>query len=162
MKQQLSNLLPGLRRFAFSLTGNMADADDLVQMTLEKALKQEAMSDIELQKWTFRVCRNQWIDEYRSHKVRQQATQKPELQQPQINEEQQQLDALTLQKVGRAMQHLNSEQRSVISLVAVQGMAYKDVAQTLDVPVGTVMSRLARARTQLAALLGLSSEGATQ
>lgn len=150
MKNQLTTLLPMLRRFAFSLTGSVADADDIVQITIEKILSRGMPEDVELSKWAFKVCRNVWIDEYRARKVRLAATQNPELQEEAFTDNEENIAAKeTLAQVNIAMQTLPNDQRSILSLVAVQGLSYKEVAETLDVPVGTVMSRLSRARTSL-------------
>ncbi|WP_158966186.1 RNA polymerase sigma factor [Paraglaciecola sp. L3A3] len=150
MNESFENIIPMLRRFAYSLTGNTADADDLVQITFEKILSKGMPEDVETIKWAFKVCRNVWIDEYRSRKVRQNATQAPELQeQVTVDSSQQQQSKQMLAKVSTAMDTLPQDQRSILSLVALQGMSYKDVATTLEVPVGTVMSRLSRARSSL-------------
>lgn len=82
MTNTLTSLLPALRRFAFSLTGNQADADDVVQITIEKLLVKGIPDDIEPLKWAFKVCRNVWIDEYRSQKVRLKTVQNTDLQEP--------------------------------------------------------------------------------
>ena len=122
MNETIKTLLPMLRRFAYSLTGSKADADDVVQITIEKLLVKGIPDDVEPAKWAFKICRNVWIDEYRSRKVRQNTAQ---------------ADVLP------------EEQRAIVSLVAVQGMAYKEVAHTLDIPIGSVMSKLSRARSTL-------------
>ncbi|WP_231759101.1 MULTISPECIES: RNA polymerase sigma factor [Microbulbifer] len=150
LTSQLPELLPGLRRFAFSLTGSMADADDLLQSTVERLLDRRVPEDVALAKWAFRVCRNLWIDEYRARKVRQQAAEQPELSEGQIVDgERAVAGEMELERVNRAMHQLPDEQRSILSLVALQGLSYKDVAATLEIPIGTVMSRLARARAAL-------------
>jgi RNA polymerase sigma-70 factor (ECF subfamily) len=150
MKQELTQMLPMIRRFAYSLTGNMPDADDLVQNTIERVLTRSLPEDVNLTKWVFRVCRNIWIDEYRARKVRQDAVEKPELQQNQIIDGDSIVtNQLTLEKVNQAMDALPDDQRSILSLVAMQGMSYKETAETLSIPIGTVMSRLARARSSV-------------
>lgn len=151
MHQDLTELLPALRRFAYSLTGQMADADDLLQSTVEKLLSKPAPADVPLAKWAFRVCRNQWIDDYRAQKVRQTAAQSPELTEGQVVDGAHAVEQeMTLARVNRAMDALPSDQRSILSLVCLQGMPYKDVAEILSILIGTVMSRLARARAALA------------
>jgi RNA polymerase sigma-70 factor (ECF subfamily) len=150
MNKTIENILPMLRRFAYSLTGNAADADDLVQTTLEKLLTKGVPAEVDVTKWAFKVCRNVWIDEFRARKVRQNAALKPELQEPQSVDEQQVLDSKEmLAHVNVAMSTLPDEQRAILSLVAVQGMSYKEVAFSMEIPVGTVMSRLSRARSAL-------------
>ena len=147
-----------IRRFAYSLTGNHHDADDLLQNTIERLLTKGVPDNVELNKWMFRVCRNLWIDEYRSRKVRKTASELPELTENQIiNEEQQQVDKMSLQKVNSAMDVLPQDQRSILSLVAIQGMSYKEVSETLEIPIGTVMSRLSRARISLSQCLNNST-----
>lgn len=147
MKQQLEPIIPMIRRFAYSLTGNQYDADDLLQSTLERLLTKELPKDVNLTKWAFRVCRNLWIDEYRSQKVRQEATQKPELQlQDIVDGEKTMTNQLTIQQVQKALAQLPEDQKSILTLIAVEDLSYREVADLLDIPVGTVMSRLSRAR----------------
>ena len=153
--EQIKAMLPVLRRFAYSLTGSMADADDLLQNTVEKLLTKPVPDDVELLAWSYRICRNLWIDEYRANKVRQAAVHNPELQQAEVDATAQITSDITLKQVESAMATLPDDQREVLSLVAVQGMSYQDTANVLSVPSGTVMSRLARARSKLAQILFL-------
>jgi RNA polymerase sigma factor (sigma-70 family) len=154
------NIIPMLRRFAYSLTGSSADADDLVQATFEKILKKGIPENVEAVKWAFKVCRNVWIDEYRSQKVRQKATQAPELQEQTIDLQVAPHESKErLVKVNTAMGALPDDQRSILSLVALRGMSYKDVAIISGIPVGTVMSRLSRARTSLLDMLDDQTAG---
>lgn len=158
MREELTELLPRIRRFAYSLTGSMDDADDLLQGTVERVLTRNIPPDVELIKWVFRVCRNLWIDEYRAGKVRQRAVSEPNLQDQQtLDGEQAMHSEIELEQVNKAMQTLPEDQRAILSLVAIQGMAYKEVAGILEIPIGTVMSRLSRARTTLAANLQLAN-----
>lgn len=150
MKNELTTLVPMIRRFAYSLTGSMADADDLLQNTVERILKRGVPENVDLTKWAFRVCRNLWIDEYRSRKVRQDAAGQPELSEGQVVDGDRAIAGeMELERVNRAMDQLPDDQRSILSLVAIQGMSYREVAATLEIPKGTVMSRLARARAAL-------------
>ncbi|KAF7778005.1 RNA polymerase sigma-70 factor, ECF subfamily [Pseudoalteromonas marina] len=150
MNETLKTLLPMLRRFAYSLTGSKADADDVVQITIEKLLVKGIPDDVEPAKWAFKICRNVWIDEYRSRKVRQNTAQADILPEPITSNEHQTLEnKQMLKNVNTALGQLPEEQRAIVSLVAVQGMAYKDVAHTLDIPIGSVMSKLSRARCTL-------------
>jgi len=162
MKEQLATLLPAIRRFAYSLTGSPEDADDLLQNTLLRVLDRPVPEDVELIKWCFRICRNLWIDEYRSRKVRQTAANDPELIDSQVTDGTTAIiDSIRLDEVNRAMERLPEQQRAIICLVALEGMSYKDVAQTLEIPLGTVMSRLARARVSLSQQLELATVGKT-
>lgn len=154
MQQEITELLPSLRRFAYSLTGSMADADDLLQNTVERILARNMPSDVDLTKWAFRICRNVWIDECRARKVRRDATENPELSEGQVTDgEHQTTKEIEWSRVDSAMSRLPEDQRQIISLVAIQGMPYKMVAEILEVPKGTVMSRLARARAALSEAL---------
>ncbi|WP_373188116.1 RNA polymerase sigma factor [Halopseudomonas sp.] len=154
MHQQLKQLIPGLRRFAYSLTGTVADADDLLQSTVEKLLLRAPPEEVELNRWAFRLCRNLWIDECRSRKVRYEAAQRPELTDGQwVDGERATVSQIQLEQVNAAMARLPDGQREIIAMVAVQGMSYLEVSEILEVPKGTVMSRLARARAALSDLM---------
>ena len=160
MHQDITDLMPALRRFAYSLTGSMPDADDLLQNTIERLLSRDRPDDVDLMKWAFRVCRNIWIDDCRAKKIRRDAAENPELSEGQvINGEHHIAQQLELNRVDKAMAALPQDQRQIISLVAIQGMPYKGVAETLGVPVGTVMSRLARARAALSEALTQDNVG---
>jgi RNA polymerase sigma-70 factor (ECF subfamily) len=149
-REELLAILPTLRRFGLSLTGNLADADDLLQSTVERVLARGLPGDAELQPWCFKVCRNLWIDELRTRKVRSKAASDPALGADDIFPgEEQVIGEISLREVQLAMADMSEEQRSVLELVAVEGFSYKEAAEVLDVPIGTVMSRLARARTAL-------------
>lgn len=153
MRDKILEILPGLRRFAFALTGAKHDADDLLQATVEKLLlSAEAPKDnIELQKWAFRVCRNQWIDEVRKQKVRlADDLADTELPVDQIDNDRRLLSRITLEEVNAAMSQLPEKQRVALAMVALGGLSYAEISAALDVPIGTVMSRISRARTELA------------
>lgn len=162
MRDEITKVLPALRRFAYSLTGSMPDADDLLQNTVERLLTRDMPAGVELAKWSFRVCRNLWIDEYRASKVRHAAAHSPELLDEQIVDGERSIyKEIELSQVNSAMASLSEDQRAILSLVAVQGLSYKEVAETLDIPTGTVMSRLARARTALCQYLNESAARTT-
>lgn len=158
-RADLVALVPRLRRFAYSLTGAMSDADDLVQAACERALKSadQFQPGTRMEGWMFRIIQNLWLDQRRRARVRG-ATIDPEeaglsdmgrgASLP--------LDRLMLARARAAMDMLPEAQRAVLALVAIEGQSYRDAAETLGVPVGTVMSRLARARETLLPLLGLS------
>lgn len=150
--RRLSEAVPALRRFALSLTSNLADADDLMQTTLEKAMKQDLPADDGLTPWLFTVARNTWIDELRHRKIRQPMAGENKLE-PSFDGEANQINRQTLHELEQKLRALPDEQRSVLELVAVEGMSYKEAASVLDIPSGTVMSRLARARTKLVELM---------
>jgi len=144
-------LLPRPRAFARSLTGVSDQADDLVQASLEKGLRHldGFTPGTRADAWMFRIIRNCWIETLRA---RRPTTELDEgLSATLIGEDgRQTMEArLHLVDVRRAMMDLPEDQRIVLMLVCVQGMRYREVADALEVPIGTVMSRLARAREGL-------------
>ncbi len=143
--------LGGLRKFCFSLTGNGADADDLLQTTVERILDKGMPADASVAKWAYRVCRNAWIDEVRAREVRQRYPQQGDGEDDRSHSAE---DLASQQReiaaVSRALDRLPPEQRLALSLVAVDGKSYAEAADILEVPTGTVMSRIARARRSLA------------
>ena len=156
----LLEALPRLRRFARSLTGNRQDGDDLMQNTVERALQRGWPQGVEPLAWLFKVCKNLWIDELRSRAVRVKAAQTRELdEEPTISGEEVVHAELGLRAVERALDALAPEQRAVLTLVAVEGLSYREAAEVLDTPIGTVMSRLRRARAALADRLGAAGDG---
>jgi RNA polymerase sigma-70 factor (ECF subfamily) len=153
-REELVELLPRLRRFARALTRHPADADDLVQLAVERALPKLDQLDTgsRIDSWMFRIIRNAWIDERRV-RARWNAVLAPEEAGEQVGDASAQVQ-LALLSVQSAMDTLPAEQRLAVALVLVEGLSYKEAADLLEVPVGTLTSRLARARTTLQALLG--------
>ncbi|MEM1114743.1 MAG: RNA polymerase sigma factor [Pseudomonadota bacterium] len=154
-REALMAELSALRKFCFSLTGAAADADDLLQVTIERILEKGMPEDAHVAKWAYRVCRNAWIDEIRSRDVRQRYPQQAVTDDPDValSAEQVASQEQAVGDVAAALQQLPAEQRSALVLVAVDGKSYAEAAELLDVPVGTIMSRIARARKNLAAAL---------
>jgi RNA polymerase sigma-70 factor (ECF subfamily) len=157
-RQEITGILPNLRRFVLSLTGSMADADDLLQSTVERLLERGLPADAEVMPWSLRVCRNLWIDELRHRKVQREASDQIAAgRDASVCGEQQVLGELTLAEVQQVLASMPDEQCAVLELVAVEGYAYKEAAAVLGIPIGTVMSRLARARSALAELYSLTT-----
>ncbi len=162
MQQDLIDQLPAVRRYAYSLTGSMADADDLLQSTVERVLKKPPPDGVAAAAWMFRICRNVWIDEYRARQTRDKHSQDP-IAQAEAVEPESALEAhMALTEVDEAMNKLSDEQRELIGLVAVEGLSYKEIAATLAIPIGTVMSRIARARSALHTYLHAASGNAAK
>lgn len=149
---QLLSRLPQMRRFAYTLTGNTTDADDLVQICLEKALRKSSQFDgaQDVQHWLFKIMRNAFIDQTRAqartpdfvdldHPVS--AAQPDPSAKPD--------DDLGHRDVITAISKLPEDQRMVVALVLVNGHSYEEAADILSVPKGTIMSRLSRARHRL-------------
>lgn len=156
-ERALLDLLPRLRRFARALALDAADADDLCQLALERALKAEGQWQVgtRLDSWMYRIMRNIWIDEIRARKRRAE-TFVPEEEGEMIGDaDHARIEArVELGRVDRAMAALPPEQREVIALILVEGLAYKEAAEALDLPMGTVTSRLVRGRQALMEMLG--------
>ncbi len=150
-------LLPRLRRFAHALARSPGDADDLCQATVERALKARAQwqPGTRLDSWMYRIMRNQWIDETRARSRRDQ-TFAPEEAGVQVGDDgaRQAELRLELTDLDRALNRLPDEQREAIALVLVEGLAYREAAAVLEVPMGTLTSRLSRGREALVAALG--------
>lgn len=145
--------LTGLKRFCLSLAGNEADADDLLQGTVERLLERGIPDDAHTARWAYRVCKNYWIDELRSREVRMRhanlAVQSGEALELSPSAELQAEGERSLEAVNKALAALPEEQRMALTLVAVEGKSYAEAAEILEVPIGTIMSRIARARKQL-------------
>lgn len=146
---------PHVRRFAYSLCRDAAEADDLVQSSIERVLSRGVPEGTDLKRWMFRICRNIWIDGLRAKSVRAEAAPDLSLAAPEPpSPEAQAGDRMLLARTEAAIEALPPAFREVLALVAVGGSSYKEASDMLDVPVGTVMSRLARARAMLADAAG--------
>lgn len=152
LERQIVALLPRLRRFAMSLTGNVTDADDLVQDTVERALKNIARwePDSRLDSWMYRIAQNLFIDGVRQRRRRRMVPDSEVDAELHVDGARTAEARLMLSEAVTAMQALPDEQRVVASLVLVEGFGYQETANILNVPIGTVTSRLARAREALA------------
>jgi len=151
--------LPGLRRYATALAGNAALAEDLVQDSIEKALRQSTqLRELPLMpRWLRRILHNLYIDEIRRRRGR--------------GHQQDILDFSDHHELSvapsqggpgrdflRAMNALSAEHREILLLVGLEDLSYRDIAEELDIPIGTVMSRLARARERLRSLMEEGAE----
>jgi RNA polymerase sigma factor (sigma-70 family) len=153
IRADIAGLLPRLRRFGRAITRNAEDADDLVQMAVERALKRvdQWQRGTRLDSWIFTIMKNAWIDETRSRARRSQLfAAEEEGERVGVCHTEQQISAMEMQK---AMAQLPDEQRLAIGLVLVEGLPYKEAAQALQIPIGTLTSRLARGREALQAIL---------
>jgi RNA polymerase sigma-70 factor (ECF subfamily) len=150
--------LPVLRRFALSLCRNPDTADDLVQITVEKAILGRAGFDpaTRLDAWLFRILRNAWIDMTRRHRTRGTEIDVGDIPEVATVDGRRLTEArLMLDAAARALESLPVEQREVLILVCYEELSYAEAAQVLGIPVGTVMSRLSRGRIALAEKLGM-------
>ncbi len=163
LRQTLPAVLPRLRRFARSLLRNPQDADDLVQSTVERALLRadqwrppaadapaESAESV-LRGWMFGIMKNAWIDERRSW-GREQQLLAPEEAAAHVGDH----SSESMQQrmsIESALQRLPPDQQLAVCLVLVEGLSYKEAAAIIEVPIGTLTSRLARGREALTALL---------
>jgi RNA polymerase sigma-70 factor (ECF subfamily) len=153
VRDEIAQLLPRLRRFGRALARHREDADDLVQIAIEKALTRTAQwtPGTRLDSWMFRIMQNAWIDEVRSRQRSAQTfVSTDDLEAIGAATGDSQVDAIAVRK---AVAQLGDDQRAVVALVLVEGLSYQEAAHVLEVPVGTVTSRLARARESLQEML---------
>lgn len=158
LKAQIADLVPRLRRFAYAICGNREQGDDLVQTACVKALSRldQYQRGTRLDSWMFRIIQNTHIDAARSRQ-RQGGPTDPEMLERLSDGGRgaaQNEQRMLLARVRTAIAELPEDQRAVMALVAIEGYSYKEVAAILDTPIGTVMSRLNRARARLMPLLG--------
>lgn len=153
-REAIAALLPRLRRFARTVTRHREDADDLVQVAVERALRKfdQWQPGTRLDSWMFRIMQNAWIDEVRARSRRDEvpADDTP-AETAGVDETGRHVARLAVQA---AMARLPEEQRLAIGLVLVEGLPYKEAAEVLGIPIGTLTSRLARGREALQAVLG--------
>ncbi len=155
-REGLVELLPRLRRFAYGLTGQRDEADYLVQAACERALERADQweTGTRLDSWMYRIVQNLWYDRLRSRKRRGESVDVDAIE-PLADEQAHRTPELRseLAHVTAALAQLRPEHCELIMLVCVEELSYQEAADVLQIPVGTVMSRLARARLQLHALL---------
>lgn len=156
-ENELVALLPRLRRFAYSLSGSPADGDDLTQATVERAIRSSDQwtPGTRLDSWAYRIMRNLWIDTARS-RVRKARFEAAPDEAATVGQDGAAEASAELAEVMTAMQQLPDEQREVVSLILVEGFGYREAAELLGLPIGTVSSRLVRGRTALLGLVGES------
>ena len=156
-ESELAELLPRLRRFAFTLSRSAADADDLTQATIERALKSrdQWQPGTRLDSWAYRIMRNLWIDTARA-RSRRDKVEAPEEEAERVGEDPTaSMDAtVDLSRMVAAMERLPDEQREVVALILIEGFGYRETAEMLGLPIGTVSSRLVRGRTALLEMVG--------
>jgi RNA polymerase sigma-70 factor (ECF subfamily) len=154
--EDLIALLPRLRRFASGLCGDLSTADDLVQEACGRAIANQGKwrPGTRLDSWMYRIIQNLYRDQLRVKNVfNRYAAESGPLMEQSVDGTQALETRADLGIVQAGIQDLPEDQRVVLLMVCVEGMSYRETAEALEVPVGTVMSRLARARQRLYALL---------
>lgn len=165
-RSQVGALLPKLRRFALGLTGSPHDADDVVQAAIEKALSREEQfrPGTRLDSWMYRIVQNLWIDQARTRKRRGEHADIDDVGLHLTGEDGREVTErrLMLRAAWSAFEGLSPELRSAASLVILNGASYQEAADALQVPIGTIMSRVARSRRALEQAVGGSGMRAAQ
>src|SRR6202158_5851525 len=158
--RMLEAQIPRLRRYARALTRNVSSADDLVQNCLTRAVAKQHLwqHGTDLRAWLFTILHTQHVTEVRRSIRRGSNVMLEEA--PQLTVQSNAIPTLQLRDLERAIGKLPPEQRQVILLVGLEGMSYEEVGSVLNVPVGTVRSRLSRGRDQLRLLMGMEEERA--
>jgi RNA polymerase sigma-70 factor (ECF subfamily) len=149
-RDRLIACIPRLRRYARALVGDRSGADDLVQDTMERGWRRLAswQRGSDMRAWLFSIMHNLHVDQARRSSV---PTDVLDDDTPHPPVQATQADGLAMRDLQSALQALPAEQREILLLVALEEMTYDEVAATLGVPIGTVMSRLSRARQKLRA-----------
>jgi RNA polymerase sigma-70 factor (ECF subfamily) len=148
---EITQSVPALRRYAHALTHDREAADDLVQDCLERAIRKKALwrPDGPLRPWLYRVLLNVWRNNLRS-RIRRPAQVPIDDVAEQLVVPATQIGRVALTEMARAIEKLSPDHREALLLVAVEGLSYAEAAEVLGIPLGTLMSRLGRARTALA------------
>ena len=151
IRHQMVQLLPRLRRFAIALTGSTADGEDLVQDTVERALKNLHAWEqgTRLDSWMFRIAKNRFIDTRRSAKRGRTEPLEIAEQSAALDGERAMQSHLAFQETAKALQALPVDQRQAVALVLEDGLSYREAADVLEIPIGTLTSRISRAREAL-------------
>lgn len=165
LRTALVALEPRLRRFAYGLTGSQEESADLVQSAYERALGRLEQWKVgsRLDSWMYRIVQTIWFNRLNSQAVRNRYLVQSDRADPGYRGDLQIESHITLERVREQLLRLPEEQRAVLLLVAVEGLSYKEASAVLEVPIGTITSRLARARSSLRDLIdGKDSEADAQ
>lgn len=160
---ELNTAMPALQRFAYTLTRNHDAAADLVQDSVERCLKKQHLFDGEnLRSWMFTVCRRVFLNQLRREKSRGTSVDLEDAPQSRLSIRAHQEENMHYQDVVESFRELPLNDKVVLSLIAIEGLKYEEAAELLEVPVGTVRSRLSRARSRLRELLESGVEDGTE
>jgi RNA polymerase sigma factor (sigma-70 family) len=157
LEAEMVALLPRLRRYAHGLCRDPAEADDLTQACVERALRsrEQWQAGTRLDSWLYRILRNLWIDAARARSRKLKFEAPPDEGESVGQDPRGAIEAsLELQRAMAAMERLPDEQREIVLLILIEGFGYREVSEMLELPIGTVSSRLVRGRTALLEILG--------
>ena len=147
--QLIVPFIPNLRRYARALIGDREGADDLVQDTLERAVRKfHLWRPGDLRAWLFTIMHNVFVNQLKARKVAYEVEIDDSIAAPQSS-----VTSTDLMDLDRGLMALSPDQREVVLLVALEDMTYAEVSRALGIPIGTVMSRLSRAREKLRRLM---------
>ena len=161
-REVLKKELNRLRKFAYSLTGSQADADDLVHDLAVKVLEKGLPEYEDPVPWLITMCKNLWVDQLRYREVRSRSQESDSPGEETNMSPEAELNLLHTERVIRGLKLLPDHQRLALSLVAIEGMTYAETAEVLQIPIGTVMSRVARAREILMEKFSEQTSGANK
>lgn len=156
IRREMLAFLPRLRRFTYGLTGSAHEGDDLLQATCERAIRHidKWQPGTRLDSWMYRIARNLFLNDVRAKGVRREHLSSVDPSDAGAVDGVRVAEAqLTYQAVRGLVARLPEEQRAILLLVTVEGLSYREVADMLELPMGTVTSRLARARLALKSML---------
>ena len=159
---RIEDCIPALRRYALVLLRDRDRADDLVHDCLVLAIGKQhtRRDDSDMRAWLFTILHNVFISQRRRQKIRPDAVVLDETHSQSASQRANQEDRLLWRDMLRGLERLPEEQRSVVLLVSVEDLSYAETAAVLGVPIGTVMSRLARGREKLRQLTGADARPA--
>ena len=148
-------LMPRLRRFAYGLCGSTHDADDLVQAAYARALERldQWREGTRLDSWMYRIVQSIHFNRHRAEKARHDVLGRLDAREPGADAAETAHGQIALERVRRCVWQLPEEQRACLLLVVVEGLSYQESAEVLGIPVGTLTSRLSRARSTLRELI---------
>ena len=164
LRRGITGLLPRLRRFGAVLSGSQDEGDDLVQAAIERALSknEQWQPGTRIDSWLFKIMQNNWKDEIRKRKnvqkklVLDSAGTDQSVDGRRVTE-----TMLMLTKTREQFARLSDEHRAVLALVVIDGHSYQEAADQLEIPIGTLMSRLYRAREALRQMVEQTNSHAT-
>lgn len=147
---ELIDEMENLKRFAYKLTRNSFDAEDLLHNTMVRAIEKKHLFEpgSKLFSWSSKIMYNMFVSQYR-RKTKFESQYDPELHIERKSVDEKQNVKMEVQDVNNAMNHLSEDHREILTMVCVKGMPYAEVSEQLDIPIGTVRSRLSRARENL-------------
>ena len=160
IENKIVDTLPRLRKFAYGLTGSIEKGDDLVQSTCVRAIEKsnQWQAGTKFDSWMFRIAKNIFTDSWRKQKVQDRILDQIKHESDKQLEHDQLDSYVSFYEVREAMSKLSEEHKIILMLVCVEGYSYQESSEILNIPVGTVASRVVRARSALLVETGMSGD----